>query len=493
VGDEGEADLQRRLAREVAIFEGQEALHQHAPAFGWRNAQFLAPALTRAFGRDEVHAIYAETLAAAVQRTGAATVFSLGCGDGAQEIAVLRRADALGLPRFRIQGLELAPAVVARANAAAAAAGYADRFEALAGDLNAGLPGDGPVAAVMAHHALHHFVALEAIFDSVAARLHPEGAFVTFDMIGRNGHMRWLEVRPLVRRLWAMLPPDRRHDHMFGCPRPYFQDWDCAIEGFEGVRAQDILGLLAERFLPERLVAWGGLTDVFISPRQAPNFDIACAEDRAFLTAVTLLEQRLLAERRTTPTEMAAVFRSRRGRFRPEPKVAAALARALRRPGETFASLESEAFPSPYRPLPAPPPPALRLDEPEPLGPGTPAAATLREGWEAPHPGGAWAILDEQSLAFTLPEPAKRVVLRVWSNLPAHRGPAISAEATGGAAAATGPLGPGDLRDLALVAPAPRRDWEIRLRSAAYRRPDEDGGADLRPLAYQLASITALR
>jgi SAM-dependent methyltransferase len=217
---------QRRVEREIAIFEGQDALHQHHASFNWRNERFLRPRLLAAFGSGDVHEIYARAIAAAVARTGAAAVYSLGCGDGEQELEVLRKADALGLAPFAIQGLDLAPAVVARANAAAEACGLAARFRALACEINEGLPSEEPVAAVMVHHALHHFVALEPILDSVAARLHPNGVLVTFDMIGRNGHRRWPEVLPLVAELWEMLPDAKRHDSLFGPTRSFFQDWD---------------------------------------------------------------------------------------------------------------------------------------------------------------------------------------------------------------------------------------------------------------------------
>ena len=224
----------RRVEREIAVFEGQDTLHNHGPAFHHYTAAVVAPGVELAFGRHAVHEVYAESIASAVARSGLDCVYSLGCGDGTQEREVLRAADRLGLPPFRITGLELAPAVAARANAAAEAEGLAGRFEAIVHDLNWGLPGEGDVAAVMAHHVLHHIVALEELFDFVAERLHPDGVFVTFDMIGRNGHMRWPEVRPLVRRLWSMLPPAQRRDHVFGTPSPALPGLGLRNRGFRG-------------------------------------------------------------------------------------------------------------------------------------------------------------------------------------------------------------------------------------------------------------------
>jgi hypothetical protein len=479
----------RRLEREIAIFEGHEALHEHGAAFHFYNAIGAWPAVGGAFGRRDLHEIVAEILAAGVARSGLQTIYSLGCGDGLQEQAILRAADRMGLPAFRIQGLELAPAVAERANALAADSGLADRLHVMVHDLNTGFPGTEPAAGVLAFQMLHHIVELEGLFGRVAERLHPEGAFAVCDMIGRNGHMRWPEVRPLMRRLWAMLPPEKRFDHSFRRPAPWFQDWDCAIEGFEGVRAQDILLLLAQHFEVSRFAAWGGVADSFINDRMAPNFDPAAPLDRAFLERLAALEIRLLAERRTTPSVLIAEYRSRRSGFRAPPEAAAAQARALRQPGEIFPSLESEAFASPYPPNPPAPLPVLAAGQRHAVAPATPVAAALHEGWEPPEEGMAWAILDEQFLRFRTEPPARRVAVEIWVSQPAARKPTIRAEAEGCAPATTGLLAEPAVRTLALEAPAPRAEWEVRLTASTYRLPDADGGVDRRPLAYVLRAV----
>ena len=51
----------------------------------------------------------------------------------------------------------------------------------------------GQYQIVMANQALHHFVELEMLFDKVFQVLAVDGFFLTDDMIGRNGHMRWPE------------------------------------------------------------------------------------------------------------------------------------------------------------------------------------------------------------------------------------------------------------------------------------------------------------
>ena len=75
----------RRVEREIAVFEGQDTLHNHGPAFHHYTAAVVRPLIDFAFGRHGVHEVYAESIAGAVARSGPDRVYSLGCGDGTQE------------------------------------------------------------------------------------------------------------------------------------------------------------------------------------------------------------------------------------------------------------------------------------------------------------------------------------------------------------------------------------------------------------------------
>jgi hypothetical protein len=287
-----------------------------------------------------------------------------------------------------------------------------------------------------------------------------------------------------------MLPREKRYDHYFHRDMPFFQDWDCAIEGFEGVRAQDILGVIATRFRAGRFVAWGGLSEVFVNPRMAANLDIKLPADTVFLTAVMQLEQRLLESRRTTPTEMVAEFRSLHTAETLDPMAEAAFRRALRHLVETFESLADLPFASPYPPQPGPDMPLLAPDISHAVQAGSPVTQALQDGFELPEADGVWAILDEQALVFRTATPTAAVRLHVWNALPAERGQVITAVAQGCAPAGSGPLGRGDTCMLVLSG-APRTLWEVRIFAAAYRLPDLDEGEDKRPLAYRLSAIEA--
>ncbi len=65
--------------------------------------------------------------------------------------------------------------------------------------------------------------------------------FVTNDMIGRNGHQRWPEALEIVNQYWHELPEAYRYNKLLSRYEPEYMNWDCSTEGFEGIRAQDIL------------------------------------------------------------------------------------------------------------------------------------------------------------------------------------------------------------------------------------------------------------
>jgi hypothetical protein len=177
------------------------------------------------------------------------------------------------------------------------------------GDFNTWRP-RGTYDAVIANQSLHHVVRLEHLFDAVAAAIGAEGRFITADMIGRNGHQRWPEALAIVRGLWRELPPAYRYNRQLARQEDEFLDWDCSGEGFEGVRAQDILPLLVQRFHFELFVPFANVIDPFIDRSFGPNFDRESERDRAFIDRVQAIDEQAMLEGRIKPTHMFAVLRN---------------------------------------------------------------------------------------------------------------------------------------------------------------------------------------
>ena len=214
---------------------------------------------------------------------------SLGAGNGDLETAMAARLDARGLSNLEIELLELNPVMLERAVAHAERLGVKDRITVQAVDLNSWEAAE-PADAYLACHSLHHVVELEHLFDEVARTLRDDGVLLVNDMVGRDGHRRWPEAAGIVLGLWRTLAPSQRLNNYTGVEDPRYPDHDCSSEGFEGVRAQDVLPLLLERFHPDVYVTFANVIDPFVDRVYGPNFDPDNEEDRRFIDAVATLD-----------------------------------------------------------------------------------------------------------------------------------------------------------------------------------------------------------
>jgi SAM-dependent methyltransferase len=163
----------------------------------------------------------------------------------------------------------------------------------------------------MANQSLHHVSNLEGLFAAIETGLTPKGRFITSDMIGRNGHQRWPEALAIVQEFWKELPSERRYNLQLRRNEQSFLDWDCSIAGFEGIRAQDILPLLIERFGFEFFLGFGNVIDPFIDRSFGHHFNADSTEDQAFIDRVHERDEAEILAGRITPTHMMAVLRRR--------------------------------------------------------------------------------------------------------------------------------------------------------------------------------------
>ena len=162
--------------------------------------------------------------------------------------------------------------------------------------------------AVMANQSLHHVVRLEALFESVSTAISSGGLFVTSDMIGRNGHQRWPEALEIVQEFWKELPESYRYNQQLKRFEHRFMDWDCSVGNFEGIRAQDILPLLVERFEFDIFAPFANVVDVFIDRGFGHNFDATAQWDRDFIDRVHERDEAQILAGRVKPTHMMAVM-----------------------------------------------------------------------------------------------------------------------------------------------------------------------------------------
>ncbi|MEO5925175.1 MAG: class I SAM-dependent methyltransferase [Bryobacteraceae bacterium] len=254
-------------------------------------------------------ALFADPLAAACTRRPGeqARFLSIGAGNCDVEIDLALTLRAVGHTNFVIDCLDLNLAMLQRGVEAAAQRGVSENIAPLQADFNEWQP-TAKYDGVVANQALHHVLNLEGLFDQIKASLRPDGCFVISDMIGRNGHLRWPEALKIIHEYWTKLPLSHRFNWQLKRYEAMFEDFDCSLDGFEGIRAQDILPLLLERFHFDKFVGFGNLIDPFVDRSFGHNFDINDQQDRAFIDEVHARDEAGIADGTLTPTHMFAVL-----------------------------------------------------------------------------------------------------------------------------------------------------------------------------------------
>ena len=301
-------DYKKRLRSEQAHFRDISNVHDLPPIFHYWSDKYIRPAAEQ-LGFVTAEDLYTEYLARAIEALGEETpVFlSLGAGNCDTEIRVARLLRDRGHTRFVIECLDLNPVMLQRGRDLARKSGRTHHIAFVKGDFNYWKP-TKQYAAIIANQALHHVLKLETLFAEVKNSLRPGGYFVANDMIGRNGHQRWPEALEHVQRFWRELPVEYRWNYALERHEETYINHDCSREGFEGVRAQDILPLLLEHFDFRLFLAFGGVTEVFVDRDFGHNFDPSRAWDREFIDRVHAFNEEALLGGLLTPTQMYAVM-----------------------------------------------------------------------------------------------------------------------------------------------------------------------------------------
>ncbi|WP_410619303.1 class I SAM-dependent methyltransferase [Amycolatopsis sp. cmx-8-4] len=298
----------QRLARERDTFADQEDIHGNLPpsAHRWSN-KHVRPKLD-ALGVPGIDELIVGQIAERASRLDRDTVvLSLGSGNGDQELGWLRGLAEAGLDNVRLRLLELNPDMQARAEAAAREQGVAERVELITADFNT-WRADAEHDVVVGFQALHHVLDLEHLYAQITSSLTGDGVLVVHDMIGRNGHRRWPEALEVVDRIWATLPPELRRNALTGQVDEQFVDIDCAADGFEGIRAQDVLPVLLDHLHPSLFLPYGNVIDPFVDRIYGHNVDLDNPVHVELLDQVGVLDDALLDLGLVTGTRLTALF-----------------------------------------------------------------------------------------------------------------------------------------------------------------------------------------
>jgi SAM-dependent methyltransferase len=312
-------DYETKVAQQIKQYEEGVNFHALPAAFSTWAQDYAFVGFREVFGVPTIYDLFSSAYTEVRKRSGRegiGRILSIGCGDGSIEIEVAKRLVAEHGHTFVIECCDLSPILLGQLTSNAEAAGLTDVLLPREVDLNR-TPISGPFDVIMANHSLHHIVELESLFDYCKRELSDGGIFAVNDMIGRSGHMRWPEARALIDPVWPILTEPMRYNAILKRLDVSFIDHDCSTFGFEGIRAQDILPQMLERFHPWKFHATGGFIDVFVERGYGHGFKIDEPSDRAMIKMLGALNDILLDAGVITPTLMLAWFtKDERGEVR---------------------------------------------------------------------------------------------------------------------------------------------------------------------------------
>lgn len=306
-----ESEYATKMRQELENYRQVENVHDLPAIFHLWSHEYVRTKMLAAFGVEKFDAFYTKyILKYAEENPGERVeIASLGAGNGDLEVGLGTLLREKGFDNFRFHCLDVNPDMLRRGRELAAAANLKDHFSFEL--VNAADWQPGPLAVVIANQALHHFVELEAIFANVKAAIGDRGYFLTNDMIGRNGHQRWPEALAIIQEIWSGMPDRYKYNHQLKRVETVYQNWDCSQEGFEGIRAQDILPLLLKTFYFEAFAAYGNIIDIFVDRGFGHNFDPANPDDAAFIQQLGARDEELVDRGGIKPCQMIAVMRGR--------------------------------------------------------------------------------------------------------------------------------------------------------------------------------------
>jgi SAM-dependent methyltransferase len=301
-------DYQARLAEEIEFHADYVDVSALPAIAGYWASRYVRPWLQE-LDCDHPDEFAAIALIESARRCGAERpVFaSLGAGNCDTEARIAKMMIDRGFASFRIECVDINPAMLERGRALAAEQGLAGHVIPVHGDFNDWGPGR-KYQGILANQSLHHVLALETLFDRIAGALDGPALFAANDMIGRNGHMRWPEALDMVRQFWQELPESYRYNRQLKRMEREYESFDCSQYGFEGVRAQDILPLLVERFHFHAFIAFGNVVDIFVDRSFGHNFQADAEWDRNFIDRVHACDEQGFRDGRLTPTHMIAAM-----------------------------------------------------------------------------------------------------------------------------------------------------------------------------------------
>lgn len=295
-----------KVQQEIAFYKEVKNVHDLPPIFHYWSDSYLRPKLeTLGFnGPNDFYIQYIEQMATQHPESNC-EILSVGSGNCDVEVALAELLVKKEIHNFTFTCLDINPHMLERGKELASEHQLLPRFSFMETDINSWNI-NKQYQIIIANQSLHHFVELEILFDKIYRSLNEESFFLASDMIGRNGHKRWPEALEIVLALWSLLEDRHKWNHQLNRFEAVYEDWDCSREGFEGIRAQDILPLLLKQFSFHRFIGYSNLINIFVDRGFGHNFDLDNPRDCYFIDFVARLDDYYLEQGKIKPTQMIA-------------------------------------------------------------------------------------------------------------------------------------------------------------------------------------------
>jgi SAM-dependent methyltransferase len=302
---------ERRITQEVDYFKGIEDIHELPESYHYWSGKYLQPKFA-SLGFADPNDFFLQHIerAASAAPEAECNILSVGAGNCDTEVTLAEMLSQKGIKNFSFGCLDLNAEMLSRGRRLAGERGLSDNFEFLETDINS-WQSERRYQIILANQSLHHFVELEVLFDKIYRGLTDDGFFITHDMIGRNGHMLWPEALEQIKRLWLLLEDRHKWNQQLNRFEEQYQDWDCSVSGFEGIRAQDILPLLLRKFKFQCFLGFANLILVFVGRNFGSNFDVSNEFDRSFIDFVAAMDDYYIESGRLKPVQMIAAMTRR--------------------------------------------------------------------------------------------------------------------------------------------------------------------------------------
>ncbi len=160
-------------------------------------------------------------------------------------------------------------------------------------DANQLNPVDASWDIIICVSALHHIVELERIFEFIGGSLTDGGEFWSLgENIGRNGNRLWPDALQEGNRVFQQLPDELRINVHTGNVDDVIPDRDFSVGCFEGIRSEDIEGVLANWLSPIDVYRRNCFMWRILDLSYSENYDLSRGDHVRHLQAVVDAELR---------------------------------------------------------------------------------------------------------------------------------------------------------------------------------------------------------